>query len=96
MTDGTDGTGTERARLTTGCNAWIFTLSRPSTPGSAVSRSPEQVTTALAAATARRHDLHAAMVRGELSVDRYRELAADESTWIDTLLDRLLDARTDA
>jgi hypothetical protein len=36
------------------------------------------------------------MVRGELSVDRYRELAADESTWIDTLLDRLLDARTDA
>lgn len=59
-------------------------------------RAPEQVKTALAAATERRRDLHGQMVRGEISVDRYRELDAFEARWIDRLLDELLTARAPA
>jgi hypothetical protein len=59
-------------------------------------RAPEQVTHALVAAVERRRDVHGQMVRGEISVDRYRALDAFEARWIDTLLDELLTARAAA
>lgn len=59
-------------------------------------RQPEQVKVALANAAERRRELHTAMVRGEMTVDRYRELAAFESRWIDRLLDDLLASRVPA
>lgn len=55
-----------------------------------MSRAPEQITHALAAAAERRRDLRGEMIKGQITVDRYRTLVAFEDRWIDTLLDELL------
>lgn len=56
-------------------------------------RAPEQIKACLTAAVERRHELSTEMRRGNLSVDRHRELAAFEARWIDRCLDELLRAR---
>jgi hypothetical protein len=61
-----------------------------------VLRAPEQITHALAAAAERRRDLRGEMIKGEITVSRYRELVAFEDRWINTLLDELLAARASA
>lgn len=53
-------------------------------------RAPQQIKDALTAASERRRALHLEMVRGEITVDRFRELAAYEDRWMDRLLDELL------
>lgn len=56
-------------------------------------RAPQQIKDALTAASERRADLHRQMVRGDISVDRHRELRAFEDRWIDRCLDELLHTR---
>lgn len=56
-------------------------------------RAPEQIKDALAAACERRHEIHGQMARGDISVERHRELRAFEDRWINRLLDELLRAR---
>jgi hypothetical protein len=56
-------------------------------------RAPQQIKDALHAASERRADLHGQMVRGDISVDRHRELRAFEDRWIDRCLDELLRTR---
>ena len=50
---------------------------------------PQQIKDRLHAASERRKELHAEMIRGQIDVDTYRRLKAAEDHWIDTLLGRL-------
>jgi hypothetical protein len=57
-------------------------------------RAPQQIKVTLTAASERRAALHEQMVRGDITVDRHRELRAFEDRWIDRCLDELLRTRT--
>lgn len=53
---------------------------------------PQQIKDRLQAASERRAAIRGEMVRGEISVDDYRQQDAAELAWIDTLLGRLAES----
>lgn len=54
-----------------------------------MARAPERIKHSLSYAHQRRIDLHAEMVRGEVTLDEYRDLLATEDRHIDRLLAEL-------